>query len=221
MEYKLERSKRRSLTISIKNGEVIVKAPMDMPTAHIENFIAEKSKWITRKLADYEKKANALGDITSGADILYHGEFYEIVRMKECVRGKLADGVFYLSDKHIARADADKAIASYLKRAAKTELKAKLDEVSCAVGLPYNEFALTNARTQWGSCDGKNNIRLNWRLVMLDREIVTYVIVHELSHTLHHDHGAEFWRTVEKFMPNYKTVKNRLKSFSVLTGMYR
>ncbi|MDE7108058.1 MAG: M48 family metallopeptidase, partial [Clostridiales bacterium] len=65
------------------------------------------------------------------------------------------------------------------------------------------------------------SIRLNWRLVMLDDELVTYVIVHELCHTAYHDHSSQFWDLVGRLMPNYKSVKKRLKSFSVLTTMYR
>ena len=107
------------------------------------------------------------------------------------------------------------------KKLAETELADRLYRLALSTGLTYKSFALTNAKTQWGNCDGECNIRLNWRLVMLSDEMAAYVIIHELCHTKYHDHSKKFWALVQKFMPNYKTVKKQLKSFSMLTSMFR
>ena len=56
---------------------------------------------------------------------------------------------------------------------------------------------------------------------MLDRELTEYVIVHELAHTVYHNHGAAFWAEVKKHLPQYATQRNRLKTFSAVTGLYR
>ena len=222
MEYKLERSKRKTLTISIADGAVTVKAPRAMPMEHIENFIAKKSSWIERKLKEYGKKTDNIAPLAAGTHVLYHGEFYVIKKTDKYARiAKPCGNELLVPLTCETRESVDRAVGAFLKRAAKTELAALLEKASAATGLSYTSFSTTNARTQWGSCDGKNNIRLNWRLVMLDGELVKYVIVHELSHTRHHDHSAEFWAEVEKNMPNYKAAKKRLKSYSVLTGMYR
>ena len=220
MEYELVRSKRKTLSVQITEGKIIVKAPPRMSVEHIENFLNEKSAWIRKKLGEYARKTEMLRPVTDGIAVLYRGSFIGIERT-DSGRVRFAGGKLLLPNKYVSGQESDRAVASFFKRLAKTELKKKLESISDIIGLGYSNFALTNAKRQWGSCDAKCNIRLNWRLIMLDGELCDYVIVHELSHTVHHDHSAAFWAEVEKHMPNYAAAKKRIKAFSVLTAMYR
>ena len=55
-----------------------------------------------------------------------------------------------------------------------------------------------------GSCDSKNNIRYNWRIVMANNNVIDYLIAHELSHIIEKNHSKNFWNEVETILPNYK-----------------
>jgi len=66
-------------------------------------------------------------------------------------------------------------------------------------------------RTLWGSCSSRNNINLNFLLIMAPLKVIDYVIIHELVHTIHKNHSANFWNAVEAIMPNYKEAKHWLK----------
>ena len=70
---------------------------------------------------------------------------------------------------------------------------------------------ITGAVTRWGSCSGKNSLCFSWRLMLYPEKAIDYVVIHELSHILHHNHSREFWHTVEKYMPDYKTAEKLLK----------
>ena len=59
-------------------------------------------------------------------------------------------------------------------------------------------------KTRWGSCSYKNSIVFNYYLAKLPIEIIEYIVVHELSHIKHKNHQKEFWKLVEKYMPDYK-----------------
>ena len=220
MDYTLKRSKRKTLCITITNGEVTVKAPVKTSLARIKEFIAEKADWINKKVSEQAQKTAALAPVISGTSALYHGTVLPVV-ITTCAKACINGSVLYLPVKYDDQKKRDRAVANMYKRMALAELSDKLYRISAATGLKYNSFALTNARTQWGNCDGKCNIRLNWRLVMLDDELCYYVIIHELCHTQHHDHSAAFWAKVKSFMPNYAAAKKRLKAFSVLTTLYR
>ncbi|MDE5593504.1 MAG: M48 family metallopeptidase [Clostridiales bacterium] len=220
MDYRLQRSSRKTLAVCVSDGEIIVKAPNRTSIAHIEEFLAEKALWIAKKVREHNAKTAALAPVTNGTSALYHGMLLPIVpttTAKACINGN----ILYLPVKYDTQEKRDRAIANLYKKLAQAELADKLYRISASTRLSYSGFALTNARTQWGNCDGKCSIRLNWRLVMLDDELVTYVIVHELCHTAFHDHSSQFWALVQKFLPNYKAIKKRLKNFSVLTTMYR
>ena len=211
MQYKLIRSKRKTLTICIKDGEVIVKSPPRISVEHIEKFLEEKSEWVSKKLAEHARKTSVLSAVISGDCVMYHGRQCAVVPSEKHKRIAVADGELLLPIKYATdKSAALRAITAWFKRIAASELEAA-----------YKSFALTNARTKWGSCDGDCDIRLNWRLVMLDANLIDYVLIHELAHTAHHNHGAEFWALVKSFAPDYAATKKRLKTYSVLTTLYR
>ena len=221
MDYKLVRSKRKTLSVCITGGEVIVKAPLEMSKEHIEDFLAQKSGWVTKKLADSARRADLFSSVIDGKQIMYHGAFYNVVIKPDVKRVKFDGSALFLPEKCLDKTAFNRAVAQWYKRVAQTELKLLLDECSARIGLRYGEFSLTNAKTKWGSCDGKCNIMLNWRILMFDSELLEYVLVHELSHTVHHNHSAAFWREVGKHMPRFKSARKRLKTFSGMTSLYR
>lgn len=78
----------------------------------------------------------------------------------------------------------------------------------------YKRVAIRNQRSRWGSCSTNKNLNFNYKLVFLPIELVDYVIVHELCHLKHFNHGAEFWATVAEQIPNYKVHKEKLHEVS-------
>ena len=74
-----------------------------------------------------------------------------------------------------------------------------------------NNIKISSASTRWGSCSHNNNININWKLIMADLKIMDYVIVHELSHTIEHNHSKDFWKIVENIIPDYKERRLWLK----------
>ena len=66
--------------------------------------------------------------------------------------------------------------------------------------------------SRWGVCNIRNhNVTLNIELSKYDMDCLDYVIVHELSHFIHHNHSKSFWNLVEKYYPNYKISRKKLK----------
>lgn len=85
-----------------------------------------------------------------------------------------------------------------------TVLLSRLESLSKATGLSYNQASIGKQKCTWGSCNTKKNIRLNYKLIFLPEELVNYVILHELCHTIEHNHSKRFWVLVEKFDINYQ-----------------
>ena len=65
-------------------------------------------------------------------------------------------------------------------------------------------FIIETSSVRWGSCNNKKELTFNWRLALLPKEIVDYVIMHEMCHLVHLNHDRSFWRLVGKRCPNYK-----------------
>lgn len=97
-----------------------------------------------------------------------------------------------------------RVLKHWLMRKAEADLLPWLRQVSKEVKLPYNDAAVRGQKTIWASCSGKKNISLNYKLLFLPSYLVRYVFIHELCHTVHLNHSADFWALVAKKEPDYK-----------------
>lgn len=98
------------------------------------------------------------------------------------------------------------------RKAAKALLPELVKRWSERMGLYPEGITITGARTRFGSCSGKNRLSFSWRLMQYPEEAVEYVVVHELSHLKHRNHGPEFYALVARYMPDYKRREKLLKA---------
>lgn len=99
-----------------------------------------------------------------------------------------------------------------LKIEAKNYLIQRLEFLAKKHDFKYNRISLRNQKTRFGSCSYQNNISLNINLMNYDFDIIDYVLIHELCHTKIKNHSREFWLEVQKYCPDYKILRKKLKS---------
>lgn len=107
-----------------------------------------------------------------------------------------------------------KGIKEALRIEAKMYLPERTTELAKKHGFKFNQVRVRNAKTRWGSCSGKNNISLNINLMRLSNELIDYVILHELCHTVEKNHGKRFWDLLNKVSKDAKGLDKALKKFS-------
>ena len=95
---------------------------------------------------------------------------------------------------------------------AKAYLPKRTMEYAAVMGVEPTGIRITSARTRFGSCSAKNSICYSWRLMQYPKAAVDYVVVHELAHILHKDHSRAFYKTVERYLPDYRERQKLLKS---------
>lgn len=92
---------------------------------------------------------------------------------------------------------ADPSQIESMRRQAKAELPARLAELAATYGFAYNKVTIKHNSTNWGSCSARNNINLNLNIVRLPSILRDYILLHELCHLRHHDHGQAFHLLLE------------------------
>ncbi|MBQ1957630.1 MAG: M48 family metallopeptidase, partial [Alistipes sp.] len=103
-----------------------------------------------------------------------------------------------------------------LRLKAKSYLPARLEELSQITGLKYNKVTIRAARTKWGSCTGQNNISLSLYLMTLPKHLIDYVLLHELCHTVHHNHSPKFHALLDKILGGKeKILAKELRLYSI------
>jgi predicted metal-dependent hydrolase len=92
---------------------------------------------------------------------------------------------------------ADPGQVEQMRRQARSELPVRLKELAERYGFVYNRVAIKHNSTNWGSCSARNNINLNLNIVRLPAALRDYILLHELCHLRHHDHGQAFHLLLE------------------------
>ncbi len=188
--YRVVREFRKSLRIFIKD-EIIIKAPYFVSEERIEDFFQKhKSKVLER---------------FNPTHLYLFGEAYPICEIEE---GYYFDGESFFSDEN-KRANME----SFLLQRAKEYLPKRVFELAERYQDSVRCVKVNRAKSRWGSCSRKGNINLSCYLVMHEKEVIDYVIVHELAHLHHFNHSKAFWALVAKRVPNYKALEAKLKSF--------
>ena len=209
MEYSIQRSRRRTLVITVSEGKVMIKAPTGISDATIAAFMENKRGWIEKKLqAQADPK---FSQIRSGLKILDAGQEKQVVFGGQ--KNFETSDTFFLKD--------FRAVRKYFEKTRGWILTEMLYEFSKKVGMVPQGAALHDFKARWGSCDAEGKIKLNWRLTMLPSSLRDYVLIHELCHLREMNHSAAFWRLVAQYCPNYKTLRKELKSYAFLTVLYR
>ena len=75
----------------------------------------------------------------------------------------------------------------------------------------YNRVSIRTQKTRWGSCSSKGNLNFNALLMLTSKDVIDYVVVHELSHRIEMNHSPRFWSIVENVLPNYRVQRKWLK----------
>ena len=93
------------------------------------------------------------------------------------------------------------------KRVSKKQIEKLINET----GLIPNKITIKEIKYAWGSCSSKKNITINLELIKYSQKAIRYVILHELCHIKHMNHSKEFWKLVEKYMPEYKEIQKEFQ----------
>ena len=85
-----------------------------------------------------------------------------------------------------------------MRQAAKALLPRRVAELAYMHGFHYEGLSIRDSKTRWGSCSGRNTISLSLYLMQVPEHLQDYVILHELCHTVYHDHSVRFWALMDE-----------------------
>lgn len=218
-------ARARYLNISVKPlVGVTVSVPYWASYISAVSLVREKKEWIKKhldKVKELERKQTVY-DENSG----YCTKNYKLNLRKgdrKNISIRLSNGEINVIYPHELRYDSlavQNAIRLGIERALRIEAKNYLPDrvrvLADKYGLSFNNLAVKNIKSRWGSCSGKNNINLSIHLMRLPEHLIDYVILHELVHTVHHNHSSRFWNLLDKVTGNAKQLDKELRKYRMV-----
>lgn len=213
MEYKLVRSKRKTISIVIdKNADVIVKAPNGVSQRYVEDFVNTKQDWIeknVKKMSAVAKKRQPK-KYDGGEIFMVFGKEYAMCISSVDDKIRIYEDKIFFPSKFLD--NPNEHMVKWYIGIAKKYLVIRTEQIAAQLNLKYNKVKVTRADKRWGSCSSKKNINFSYKLIMANEVAVDYVIIHELCHLLHMNHSRLYWNSVASIMPRYKEQKKYLKT---------
>jgi len=211
--HKIIRSKRRTVGLQVTaEAHLIVRVPPKMSLESIHEVVRQKLPWILNKqrFAREHYLPAKPKTFTAGEKFLYLGEEHELF----VVPGTY--GPLVLSEKGFVLREGCVLLARWLFRDWYREQAMELftSRVRYYIGMTgarYAGIGISNANGRWGSCSSKGTLNFSWRLVMAPRDVIDYVVVHEVVHLEELNHSKRYWKKVEALMPDFLRAKQWLE----------
>mgnify|MGYP001039972685 FL=1 len=218
--YRIERSpRRRTVSIQIDAGEVVVRAPTSADVLWIDGWVQSKAQWIYPRLRRQQADLERHQIDPSSGQIQLFGESFRLVHSS--VRRIPIDAVdqeqrlIHLSgrDSFADPVKLEQRLKRLLREAGRHYLEQLTQQIAQRSGLTPSAIYVRNYKRKWGQCSSRKEITLNWRVLHLPTTLQEYVVVHELCHLLQMNHSWAFWNLVEQHCPDYVQRREQLKQY--------
>lgn len=216
--------KARHLSITVKPFVgARVSIPIGMSFNNAIRLVNEKRLWIKKhldKMREFEKQQTKFDENTGYCTKHHKLDLRKADRKNISVRiskGKI--NVIYPTTVELDSKEIQIGIRKGIERALKSEAKQYLpDKVKLLAQkfkFNFNKLTLKNIKSRWGSCSRNNNINLSIHLMRLPDHLIDYVILHELVHTVHHNHSKRFWNLLDKVTGSAKILDKELRKYRI------
>ncbi len=224
IEYELTFSERKTLAIHVyPDRSVVVDAPMGSSLQAVEAKVKKRAGWVLRQQRQFETYAtpNPLPrQYASGESYRYLGRQYRLKVVADAIervrlsRGYLTVNVEDPSDTvHI-----QKMITVWYRQQAKRvfdeRLKVCFPRVE-SLGISYPTLMVRQMKLRWGSCTAAGNIILNILLIHVPKDLIDYVVLHELCHLKEHNHSPAFYTLLARVLPDWEDQRRQLNQIEL------
>lgn len=206
-------SKKKSSSVSIKENKLVFRLSSYLSANKAQQHFKQLLEKVVKKIEKTPQRfmgEKTIEDVLENGGFYFAQEFYKLEYAKSRAI-KLIDNIFYVNPDS-SKENIDKAIKKLLCRKYEHRLYDYVKELNKETyNYTIKGFSLKCVNSKWGHCSHDNKIMLNLKLLNADREIMDYVIFHEISHIKHKNHSKGFWDEVERFCLNYSEMRKRLK----------
>ena len=215
MEYTVTKKKIKNFIIRIyPDLRIAVSVPLYATNKDIENFIQSKKEWIETTLEKIKVAKENKNTLKESSIKILGKEIDKKIIESDLERIRLTNTSIYIYSKEIDNTQIDKKLLEWKVEKLKAILDEYLNKYTKLLNINIDYYQIKKLSSAWGIYHKKENyISFNSDLIEKDIECIEYVVLHELCHIFYMNHQKDFWALVEKYMPDYKVRRKKLKTF--------
>ena len=215
MEYTVTKKKIKNFIIRIyPDLRIAVSVPLHATNKDIENFIQSKKEWIETTLKKIKIAKENKNNLKENIIKILGKERKKKIIESDLERIRLTDTSIYIYSKNIDTLEIEKKLFEWEFEELKNILEENLEKYTKLLNTNINYYQIKKLSSAWGIYHKKENyISFNFDLIEKDIECIEYVVLHELCHIFYMNHQKNFWTLLEKYMPDYKIRRKKLKTF--------
>ncbi len=213
-----DENRRSRIAIHVNpDGTVAIDAPPGFSDESVKAAVQKRARWVVGHVREARKRYAYVRpkEYTSGEQVLYLGRRYMLkvipTNMKPAP-ARLRGNRLEVETSTGSREDIKGRVRAWYRVRGRDYLSRHIDALTKT--LPWIEnappFRLLEMSRQWGSCSPSGEIIINPHLIKAPRNCIEYVLIHELAHLKHHDHGPAFWRLIDAHAGDWKGAKRQL-----------
>ncbi|MCD4652550.1 M48 family metallopeptidase [bacterium] len=223
--YRDMRARRMSMRWQHDRGLIIV-IPVRITIQNALSFINSNEKWIENRQKQWLTLLEnpEIPNFRIGGQVMYKGR---LIPVKAKDNGSSEPGIIFneeiisIINPDQIQATIESILVAVMRDRARQEFIPLVRKYAKEFSIEVKRISIRDQRTRWGSWSSRNNMNLNWRLIMLPDPIIHYIIIHELMHHYQPNHSKAFWISVEKHCPNWKNHRNELKKYVHFISLFR
>ena len=209
----LPRARRLTLRVDPGLGQPRVVKPSHVTLCEVEAFLQRNHGWLRQRLANLPPPVPFI----HGAEIPLRGNLHRICHQPQ-ERGTVwclaaADGIPAQLCVAGAAAHLGRRVEDWLKREARRNIQERVRHHADKIAPTPGRITCRDTRSRWGSCAANGNLSFSWRLIFAPTGVLDYVVAHEVSHLVEHNHSARFWRLTASLCPEFEAARRWLKRY--------
>jgi len=212
---RVRNSTRLSLRVSSISENVTLTAPLNTKQDVLLRFLESKETWLKDKLLKISDKKL---QVDIGGLIPIFGSKKQLEICSESLNVRIIGNSIRIP---ISVSKPGLSVENYLKKLAMEELTNVANYYCDKLGVSYSSIKLRDTRSRWGSCSSNSNLMFSWRLIMAPKNVIRYLVAHEVTHLKHFNHSSDFWFEVRSIFGPYENERKWLRTEGTNLHFYK
>jgi predicted metal-dependent hydrolase len=214
IEVEYRQIKKLRITVYPPDGRVKIAAPLHTSPEYIRDFALSKRAWVEKHRTRFSRRAGYNGDLEKGGKVWVWGKTLEL----ELVEKRGGPRISIDEDRFIMRlrpgTDREKRqglLDQWYRNSLKESAPLLIKKWEPLLGVSVKALFVRKMKSHWGSCNqGRQTLRLNSELAKKDPRCLDYVILHEMIHIIEAGHNHNFYRILNRCMPDWKSIRKQM-----------